>query len=269
MLPDRRSPNRSNRVHSPLDWIPSRVPHHSSATRSSRVDSPEVPLPFDDVDRASPIWKGVPLPSRFRPQAFSASRRFPGSPDLAALFHAAAVQTSPFRAFPSQRARSPLSRPVASLRSSTRVQDARPDTVHLRFPRRPRQSAQLPGSPVGYGLPFHDYESRFPVPLGAARPGSPLPLSSPASKPCSPCESVHPSRSWRPLLSWSFAPPGLSPRGLGISNPSSRRRATPKGVPRLGSTPRDPRAARATRGPRTRASARERTNPRAVTLAAG
>jgi hypothetical protein len=137
------------------------------------------------------------------------------------------------------------------------------------FPRRPRQSTRLPGSPVGYGLPFHDREGRFPVPLGAARPGSPLPLTSPASELRSRAESVPPAEAG------GRCSPGLSPlQGLlpvdsgSLTRPSARR-AAPEDAPRLGSTPRSPRAARATRGPRTRAPVRERTDPRAVTLAAG
>lgn len=54
---------------------------------------------------------------RFRPRGFSPPRRFPGSIELAALFHAAAVPglSSPFRAFPSRQVACPSSGPLAPL----------------------------------------------------------------------------------------------------------------------------------------------------------
>lgn len=238
-FPDHRSPDRSARVHSPLDEIPSRVPHHLSAARPCRADSPGVLAPVTTSVERAPSGRRrprpLPVPSsgslnlstvswQARPRGLVSCRCRPGPP---------------FRAFPSQRAQTPLSRPAAPLRSSTEVQDARPDTLSPLVSPTPAPVDAVAWIPQRLWAPF-------PQPSRAA-----------SRSPWAPCARVrpyprlHPLRSLVPPVS-PFAPAGAGgrcspgflplqgvlPPDLGISPRPSR--ANP------GEAPHGPRAARVT-----------------------
>lgn len=173
-----------------MESIPSRVPHVLPAGRSlTGTDSPEVPRPSDDTS-ASPTCAGpsgsdtVPLPGYLSPSAVSwqALAHDPLGPQPS-------MGSSP--AEPSPRGdRAPLSRPLAPLQSVTDLHER--DTRALSPPVSPTPTSlllsrglapQSPGSPVGYGQPFHAARARpfgrspprFPVApgprTGIARPG--------------------------------------------------------------------------------------------------
>jgi hypothetical protein len=155
------------------------------------LDSPEVFSSLQRHPRASPLWSG---PSRSHSgSALRLSQPLSGflaSSSSTALFRAATVPGCPPSELSPRRDRVPLSRPLAPPQLST--------TVPGRAPARPFAScfpdfhayAQLPGSPVDYGLPFRDPQlARFPFTLGPAR-YHPFPVASPTSELCSPCESV-------------------------------------------------------------------------------
>jgi hypothetical protein len=102
---------------------------------------------------------------------------------------------SPFRAFPSQRSCTPLeatgSPAVIHRRAGQLVSAALSPPVSPT----PALLTQLPGSPGGYGLPFHE-----------SRPASRLPW---APDVCRPFRQLHPLRSFPPPVS-PFAPsPGF------------------------------------------------------------
>jgi len=179
-LPGCRSPRSGLEieVHAP-DWIPSRVPHVLPADRSlTGADFPEVPRPFDDVTRASPTCAGpsgsstVPLPGSLSLSAVSWQAR--ARDPLGSL---PPVGSSPPE--PSPRGdRAPLSRPLAPLQSVTDLRRARcarrsppvsPTPASLLLSR--GLAPQSPGSPVGYGLPFHAARAR---PFGRSPPRFPV-----------------------------------------------------------------------------------------------
>jgi hypothetical protein len=163
----------------------------------------------------------VPPSPWFRPQGFSPSRRFASRPELAGLFHPAAVRATSFRAFPSQGSRAPLE---AACSRAVRHQDRRtrsPTPCHPRFPRLPRSRA-LAWFPRGLWVSFsHGPKAALPVHPGRRAPGSPPHPALSASKRLVPPESPFtPTRvapRLRPLLSWSHALLELVPLNLGAS----------------------------------------------------
>jgi hypothetical protein len=228
-FPGCRSPDRvSDRVHAPVESIPSRVPRFLPAVRPlAGADFPEVPRPFDDITRASPTCGGPSsvrrgsAPRRSQPLSGFLAGTSSG-PSRAPAVHG----IFPFRAFPSRRSRAPLeARLLPCSQSPTLVErDARalsppvsptPGPLHLSRGLAPRS----PGSPVGYGLPFHAARARpfgrspprFPVAPGPRTGIARSRPAPPASKPSSLRRvrsraggSPHPARS---LLSWGCAPP--------------------------------------------------------------
>jgi hypothetical protein len=119
---------------------------------------------------------------------------------------------------------------------------------HLRFPRRPGLSAQLPGSPADHGFPFRVALSpRFPVTLGCARLDRPRRTASPASKRSSSSESVHVGRG-EPHLDGR-----CSPGFLPLQRPCSNLGASTRPDPSI-------------RAPVARASSRSPIHPRPATV---
>jgi hypothetical protein len=158
----------ATKVHSPMGWIPFRVPHCLPAVRrASRTDSPELPVP-------STTSPGQPRMRRVvRSRLGSALRLsqplsgFLAHPSFAALLHAAAVPgIPPFRVFPSQESRTPLGATCSPAVIHRRAEARRPGSCHRQFRRLPRCQTQLPGSPGDYGFPFHTPEGALPGPPG-------------------------------------------------------------------------------------------------------
>jgi len=210
--------------------------------------SPEVSAPNDDTPRAGPSLDGISRPPRFRSQAFSTSQRFTSALEFAAIFHAAAVRVTSFRAFPSQRSRTSL-----EAASSPAVIHQGPRRSFLRLITNGFPDAhgcpRLPGSPADYGLPFHEAETPLPghpEHWTLNRPFTQLhPLRS-FFPPASPFTPTRVAPSSRPILSWLSALLECVPPNLGTSVPprpeslstQSRPTARPKANRRP--TPRDP-----------------------------
>jgi hypothetical protein len=111
---DRASPGSCDPGHAPLKPIPSSVPRVLSPVRlCGRTDSHEVPGPCDDFTRASPT--GLRAVRSRRGSVPGVSHPFDGfraGPGWRRFSRRCRPGPSPFRAFPSRAARSPLSGPL-------------------------------------------------------------------------------------------------------------------------------------------------------------
>jgi hypothetical protein len=157
--------------------------------RRPAFDSPRFLVP-STTSRASPLERGVvPLPPRFRSQAFSTSQRFPSRLELVALFRATAIPGILLCELLPPEDRVPLSGSLAPLRLSTGV---RKRTVRSLVTRRFTDSHHrvVAWIPVGLWSSFQPAEASFPVVLGSVRRTRFVPPASPASKPSSPRETV-------------------------------------------------------------------------------
>ena len=228
-----------NTVHSALDRIPSRGPRLRSTVRPlAGSDSPEVPRPFDDLARASPLWGGpFRLPLRFRSRAFSAPQRFPSRLELHGFVSRRyRPRVSPFRAFPSQKSRTPLGAAcsLAVIHPRAGAHDPAPFTsgfadAHV--------GDVVAGIPRPLWVPFPRARARFPVALGSGTWGSPRsagftdfeasfllrvrsrrPRSPPAAGRCSPGLTAPPE-----------TPPNLGPSD---PRPPPKELAAPEGTTR-------------------------------------
>ena len=181
------------KVHPHRRLVPRRVPHSLSAVRPvDRTGS----LGFSSPQRhplREPRTRWVihaPLSSALRfSQPLSG---FPASSGFAALFRAAAVRgIRPSESSP-RRDRAPLSRPPCSLAvSRPRAGTMSCGPCHRRFPRRLRSRAlaRFPQTAMD-SLSGHP-KAHLPFVLDPRDGARSVPLTSPASKPSSPCESVH------------------------------------------------------------------------------
>jgi len=157
----------------PLDR-PTRQPDTPSmkSLRSSTASSRE---PRNGAGRPKPT--PVPLSGFLNLSAASQQTRVPRPYFMPQPFLIAS-----FRAFPSQRSRAPLEAASCLAVVHRRATARHPQPYRLRFPRRPRREAQLPGSPEDYELPFHEPKpaSRSPWATndGATTPRQPHPLRS-------------------------------------------------------------------------------------------
>jgi hypothetical protein len=130
---------------------------------------------------------------------------------------------APFRAFPSQGSRAPLEAASSPAVIHRRLAARHSRPYRLRFPRRPRPRAQLPGFPEDYGSPFHEPKpaSRSPWTTsdGTATPRQLHPLRSlvPLVRPFA---TTRANPSHRPMLSWCSSP-SETRTSLGASNPPS------------------------------------------------
>jgi hypothetical protein len=198
----------------PLDR-PTRQPDTPSmkSLRSSTASSRE---PRNGAGRPKPT--PVPLSGFLNLSAASQQTRVPRPYFMPQPFLIAS-----FRAFPSQRSRAPLEAASCLAVVHRRATARHPQPYRLRFPRRPRREAQLPGSPEDYELPFHEPKpaSRSPWATndGATTPRQLHPLRSfdPSASPFT-TTRANPSR--RPMLSWIYAPSETF-TNLGASDPSS------------------------------------------------
>jgi hypothetical protein len=142
------------------------------------------------------VGRAVPFPPRFRSQVFSTSQRFQRARVARPCF-----VPQPFLGFSLQ------SLPLTEIVYPFRGHLCSPAVIHRRaglpvsaalsppVSPTPALSTQLPGSPDGYGLPFHE-----------SRPASRLPW---APGVCRPFRQLHPLRSFPPPVS-PFAPsPGF------------------------------------------------------------
>jgi hypothetical protein len=211
--------------------IPYRVPHRLPAIRlACRIDLPEVLLPFNGILARAPWGAGLPPRLRFRPQVFSTSRRFPSKLE----FHGPVScrnrsWDSSFRAFPSQKSRTPLeaaSSPAVIHRRAARTHRA---LVTTRFRRRPRSLA-LAWLPRTAMESLSADRSRRPVPPGPRRTKPCVPPASPTSELSSSCESVHDGLGFP-------APPAVALLDFCPSEVFSSRASDPRPVPPKGGTP--------------------------------
>jgi hypothetical protein len=192
-----------------------------------------------------------PGPPRFRPRGFSPPRRFPGSIELAGLFHPAAVPGlfSPFRAFPSRQVAHPSSGLLAPLPFvPVEPRCGERGLVTSGLHRLGRRSGVVPGRILPrLEAPFQRRSShnlaaaRLATPPGHPGPRTPDPPRSgrsvdfeaffPARIPFTPRDG-HPSRGGRcspgrPRPSRALLPPNLGPSTRhGRRRPSSRWLAT-------------------------------------------
>lgn len=164
----------------------------------------------------APLRAASPTTAPVRSQVFSTSQRFPQQARARGLVSSRCRPGRLLQSFPLTGIARPSRGRSAPLRSSTRVEDATTGAVHRRFHRRPRSRAvawilrrpwvRFPRGP----------KTPLPAHPGRRAPGpSPRPAS-PASKPCSPCESVHagtgcPAPPVVALL--AFGPPRACPPG--------------------------------------------------------
>jgi hypothetical protein len=153
----------------------------------------------------------------------------------------------PFPSEPSpRRDRAPLSRPLASLQSSTRVQDRASRGLVTGGFTDARAHARWPGSPADYGLPFGAPKraSRSPwTTTDGLAPYRRLHLLRSFLPPADPFTSTGVAPTRRPLLSWAFAPPEPSPptsRILGPARACARTPTPPAGFVARPKGPLDP-----------------------------
>jgi hypothetical protein len=154
--------------------IPFRVPRCLPAVRRPAGPTPlSFPVP-STVSPRRPLERWVVQPHLGSAPRFSQPLSgFLAHLGFAALFRAATVPgIPPFRAFPSQKSRTPLGATLLPCRYPPTDWDASPGSCRRRFRRLPRSSAQSPGSPDAYGLPFGTPEDMPPGPPGprAAKP---------------------------------------------------------------------------------------------------
>jgi hypothetical protein len=212
-----------------MEWIPCRAPHYLLAVRPvGRTDFLEIPRPFNGIPWASPAWTARhdrPVPfSGFEALRPRSSQRFPSKPKVRGPVSDRTVPgIPPFRVFPSQEIAYASRRSLAPLRLSSGVRrrttrvlvtDGFPDACAF---------TPLPGSPVGYELPFRA-PRRASKSLWVSRRGTtsfhqPHPLRSFDPS----CESV---RDWvesplpnRSIPSWASAPLEPSPSTPRILDP--------------------------------------------------
>ena len=200
---------------------------------TSRPDpsSPEVSLPFNDILGLAPVWDGL---FHSRPgAALRFSQPLSGFSKLE--FHGLVScrnrsWASPFRAFPSQRSCTPLEATGSLAVIHRRAERSSFIVLSPPVSPTPTLSAQLPGSPSDYELPFHEPKPASRSPWTDERGPSVSPAS-PASKLSSPCESVRVfpgSPRFDGRCSPGFHPLQSSLSDLGASDP-------PRGQhPRLG-----------------------------------
>ena len=154
--------------------IPSRVPRCLPAVRRSAGPTPLSFLVPSTASPGPPHERWVVQPHLGSAHRFSQPLSgFLAHPGFAALFRAAAVPgIPPFRAFPSQKSRTPLGATLLPCRYPRTCRDASPESCRRRFRRLPHSSAQSPGSPDVYGFPFGAPEGAPPGPPGprAAKP---------------------------------------------------------------------------------------------------
>jgi hypothetical protein len=185
-------------LQSPYSTFPLSAPSAGPASR-------EVFATFNGILARAPYGKGrpkpnpVPLSGFLNLSAASQQTRVPRPYFMPQPFLIAS-----FRVFPSQRSRAPLeaaSFPVVIHRRLT-TRHSRP--YCLRFLRRPRPRAQLPGSPEDYELPFDEPKpaSRSPwTPSnGTVMPRRLHPLRS-LDPPASPFTPARANPNQRPILS--------------------------------------------------------------------
>jgi hypothetical protein len=199
----------------------------SRPSDSRRTDSPEVLRPQNDILGLAPLGVGCPPLPRFRSQAFSTSQRFPSRPELHGPIPCRDRSwASSFRAFPSQRSCSPLEATSSPAVIHQRAGTHSPALFVDGFPDAHAQDA-VARFPRPLWTPFPQAYAHFPVALSPGRHSRPLPLASPTSKPCSPCESVrtdsgYPDPAADALLDFLLSRDLLEPRSL--SPPESKTR---------------------------------------------
>jgi hypothetical protein len=209
-----------------VDRIPSRVfrPLLDRPTCRPEPSSPEVSAPFNGILAPAPVWDGS-----FHPRPGSALRLSQPLSGLRQLeFHGLVScrnrsWASPFRAFPSQRSCTPLEATGSPAVIHRRARHLCCAALSSPVSPTPTPSAQWPGSPDDYGLPFRE-----------PRPAS---RSSWTANVSCPFRQLHPLRSFAPPVS-PFAPspvarlggrcsPGFMPLqsslpDLGASDPAER-----------------------------------------------
>jgi hypothetical protein len=177
------------------------------------------------LDRA-PYAADHPGPPRFRPRGFSPPRRFPGSIELAGLFHPAAVPGLflPSERSPRDQVAHPSSGPLAPLPFvPVEPRCGERGLVTSGLHRLGRRSGVVPGRILPrLEAPFQR-RSSHPPPFGSRRVSRHLPVTldlarrthlgpvvPSTSKRSSLRESVHTTRRspvvWRPVLSWASSP---------------------------------------------------------------
>jgi hypothetical protein len=187
------------------------------------------------------MGRDVPRPPWFRSQAFSASQRFPGRSELAALSHAAAIREAIPPELSPREDRAPLSGPPTPLQSSARGWNAMLATLS------PTVSTDsctltgtLAGSPANYGLPFEGHRGLTSTETASRSPWvTDTGLVRPASFTC--FEASFPSRvrsrhfefplsdgRYSPGLSAPLKPSPPTPRTLDPPGPKAERAHCPR-----------------------------------------
>jgi hypothetical protein len=209
--PARRSPksNDSGSFRRERDPLQSPSPPLDCPTRRSG-ELPGVFASFNGILARAPCGAGSP---NTRPgSALGLSQPlsgFPASSSSTALSHAATVPERSLQSFPLAERTTPLSGPACSLavihRRANRAAFA---ALSPAVSPTPAPHDAVAWFPRRLWVPFPRAEARFPVALDR-RMSSAVPPTSPASKPCSRCESV-PPRPGEPEPSGRCSP-GLRP----------------------------------------------------------
>jgi len=178
---------------------PFRVPVPPLDCPTRRPDPPPVksPRPSTASTRKPHSEKGRPQPNPVPLSGFPNLSAVSSKHAFHGMFQPQPFLIAPFRAFPSQRSRTPLGAAGSLAVIHRRLATRRCRPYHLRFPRRPRPKAQLPGSPEDYGSPFDE-----------PKPASRSPWASSDGTVTS--RRLHPLRSFLPSES-PFAPAPSEP----------------------------------------------------------
>jgi hypothetical protein len=186
------------------------------------------------------MGRAVLLPPRFRAQVFSTSQRFPGHPEFHGLVSCRNRSwASSCRAFPSQGSRTPLEAASFLAVIQRRAWTSRRQNRSPGFPDVRAIADAVAWFPRGFGSPFREPKLTSRSPEIHRPRNRPVPPPSPASKPSSPCESVHPATSFpaaEAVALLGFSPSEVPSR---TSEPRPTRTLEPEHAPSpAGSGPR-------------------------------
>jgi len=186
--------------------------------------------PFNGILGRAPCGAACPTPPRFRSQVFSTSQQFPGKLEFHGLVSCRNRSwVPPFRAFPSQRALTPLeatcSLAVIHRSAGRPARDLSPPVSadsHARG-----AVAWLPPSAMSS---LFTGRARFPVAPGLERRCRPCPRLHPPRSlvlPANPFASFRVAPTRRPLLSWVSSPPESPSRPRILDPPGLEARTRP------------------------------------------
>jgi hypothetical protein len=158
----------ATKVQASMQLGPCRVSTRSTvpASPSAGVQLPEVFGPSNGIHQISPlVSRAVPLSTRFRSQAFSASQRLPSLSGFCGSVSRRNRFWDPPSEFSPRENRDPSRGHLAPLQLSTRLPWRPLEPYHPRFHRRPRSHAVAWYPPTAMDSLSPDPKAKFPVAL--------------------------------------------------------------------------------------------------------